>query len=134
MNLDDATELLAFHAGLHQSSKRNVPSLFDALDSNVQVEESTEDALGILNELNILFNGEIPSESTTSINEFPRRLVYAVSELIGFAHKTATHNKDPKAAEQAARAALRIEIAWSAVLAGDIDDLLDHVAGEEPYN
>ena len=46
----------------------------------------------------------------------------------------AAHSKDAKAAVRANRAALRIEIAWSAVLAGDIDDLLDHVAAQEPYN
>ncbi|NNF64214.1 MAG: hypothetical protein HKN07_08120 [Acidimicrobiia bacterium] len=81
------------------------------------------DCLDVLVKLNHELNGELPSAGFDCGPELPRSLVYSISEIIRMIRECRT--------DDANRAAWRIETAWLAVLAGDIDDILEHVAGEE---
>jgi len=62
---------------------------------------------------------------------FDRRLVYAVSEILRILE--ATPNTSPKLRDCLENARWKIHTAWDAVLSGDIDDVLKHIAEEEHF-
>jgi hypothetical protein len=83
-----------------------------------------------LETLNRELNGEIPSESTGSADVVPTDVAYAVAEvtrmLRDYADKGGALHPST-----GLREAWLIETAWLAVLAGDIDDLQQHLNKEE---
>jgi hypothetical protein len=76
--------------------------------------------------LNHEINGLVPSASSAAEKEdaqFPRKLVYAITEIIGL-----LRDADTLPDTEISRAHRHIAFAWSAVLAGDIDDVRAEIA------
>lgn len=93
------------------------------------------EVLACLAELNNVWNGAVPSETTRdeAIGHLDRQVVYSVNMIISDAiayalHCTATAPTS-RAAEvrTAEQLAFAVSCAWDAVLAGDIDDLREHL-------
>jgi hypothetical protein len=79
-----------------------------------------DDLLDVMQSLNVEINGETPSESVlVASGDIPRAAAYAVSEV-------ATRLR----ARQQPDAAWVADLAWNAILAGDIDDIRLHVQQE----
>jgi hypothetical protein len=111
-----------------------VPSISDCTGSQGSADglgEALADLLAILARLNHELNGTTPSESTDSATEIPRDLAYAVAEITRLLRDAS--DKPPGSPDTAAFAnvAWLSETAWAAVLAGDIDDLMEHVDLEQ---
>jgi hypothetical protein len=70
-------------------------------------------------------NGATPSEQLKGEDSIPIVLVYAVTEALRFLRERAPGDNSVR------RLAWRSETAWSAVLAGDIDDIEEHIQQEE---
>jgi hypothetical protein len=99
---------------------------------SADLERAVSDCLLALASLNAELNGEVPSSSSPDDRQdLPRSLVYAVIEVARMLRASQDHATDTSAATRLGRAAWRIETAWSAVLAGDIDDLGEHLKHEE---
>jgi hypothetical protein len=61
----------------------------------------------------------------------PSTLVYAITEVIRMSRDKQEGATNESERETLARAAWRAETGWSAVLAGDIDDIRTHLLEEE---
>ena len=131
MKQSAATLALRYHAGLDQQASARTPSLADLLWRKEPPEEALDDVLRILEALNLEANGAVPSESATHEQCFPRALIYAVTEVIWLLREAANQAGNATATRDLNKAARRIELAWSAVLAGDIDNLTEHIAEED---
>jgi hypothetical protein len=86
-----------------------------------QIETATADFIEALDEYNRSLNGAVPSAGVgdpAGEDAVSRRAAYAVAEA-------ARMLRDAGAADCASR----VDIAWASVLAGDIDDIREHVAG-----
>jgi len=69
--------------------------------------------------LNVEINGDSPSESVgLAADDIPRAVAYAISEIT-----SRLRVRDEAAASM-------VDVAWNAVLAGDIDDVRVHVQQE----
>lgn len=121
---------IRYHAGLQQALDLDVPSLAELLWKKLPADESVRDVIHTLQILNTELNGEIPSESSQREQNIPRSVVYGVSEIIRLTRNAAERLQD-EALLQFARS---IEIGWSAVLAGDIDNIMLHITEEENAN
>ena len=122
---------LLHHAGLAEDSTSVVQSLAELLWKKAEVRGAVDDILRILQDLNIEVNGLVPSESCNKEQNFPRVLVYAVTEITRQLRQSATKAESDSARTGLGKAARQIEVAWSAVLTGDVDSLIDQIAGEE---
>jgi len=58
-------------------------------------------------------------------------LVYAISEILRLLREFRENGGASAEQRSATRFEREIEIAWSAVLSGDVDDLREHVSEEE---
>jgi len=89
-----------------------------------QMEAATADFIDALDDFNCVLNGPRPSSGLRDAGRrsdvLPVRVAYAVAEAVRML-------RDASAAD----CAWRVEAAWLAVLAGDIDDVPQHVALEE---
>jgi hypothetical protein len=84
------------------------------------IEAATTDFISALDEYNRDLNGQVPSASVDSGDDSISRVVaYAVAEVARMLR-----------ANGSVGPALRVETAWLAVLAGDIDDIGAHLAEE----
>jgi hypothetical protein len=93
-----------------------------------QLGEAVSDFLAAMQRLNIELNGDLPSGAAAGKAEsVPRDVAYAVSEVARMLRADAD---DARAAEVASTAARQVDAAWSAVLAGDIDDIEAHLVDE----
>jgi len=122
---------LAWHAEL---SSRPVDAVCAPLVSVLITEcvanqrrESLSDLVQTLDRLNRQLNGETPSEQTSGAESIPRRLVYALAEISRLLHDAATASGGRSDLREAS---WQIDQAWSAILAGDIDDLGQHLTDE----
>lgn len=93
--------------------------------ANERLADAVEDVIDALSELNFQSNGSVPSESLVGVDAFPRSLIYAITEILRMLRELSSDRPD------AVRAESLIAMAWSAILAGDIDDLKRHLADEE---
>jgi hypothetical protein len=116
----DAVERLRRHA-LGNADGTTV-SEATATGDRSQIEAATADFIDALGEYNHSLNGAVPSAGAAEAagdEVVSRGAAYAVAEA-------ARMLRDAGAAD----CARQIDIAWSAVLAGDIDDIREHVALE----
>jgi hypothetical protein len=81
--------------------------------------------------LNLELNGVRPSDGLVDEEGIPRSLAYAISEVIGMLRGCAERREGGEERRILERFAWRAETAWSAVLAGDIDDLHQHLEDTE---
>jgi len=93
--------------------------------------DSVADCLNTLAALNRELNGELPSSGAVRAADVPRKLVYAMTEIVRMIRECWQQAGDQEAAGVLARAAWRVETAWSAVVAGDVEDIPKHIEEEE---
>jgi hypothetical protein len=67
-------------------------------------------------------DGAIPSETPYGADQIPRTLAYAIAEIVRMLREQPTSSA----------AASTVESAWAAIVAGDIDDLREHLKLESP--
>ena len=112
----DTISLLRWHAGL-QDDALDPESVSGATASGQRVGDAVTGFLLVLQRVNRERNGSRPSERLgVASDDVPRDVAYAVSEVTRMLR-----------AAEAQDAAGRVDTAWNAVLAGDIDDLAEHV-------
>jgi hypothetical protein len=118
----DTTQRLRWHAGLEQAPAGFPPTIADCTRPTklgARLEDALTDFVATLERLNHELNGETPSQTTSGATEIPRAVAYAISEVDRILRDAG-----------AAQAAWRVETAWSAILAGDIDLLQQHLTEE----
>lgn len=124
-----------WHAGFDEKNSEGAPSIASATWPRGRFtrdfQRALEDCINSFIPLNEELNGDVPSTSTVHSQDVPRALVYALTEIIRMIRECADGAGDENDANAFARAAWRVEAAWSAVLAGDIDDILKHLEQEE---
>jgi hypothetical protein len=129
---------LRWHAGLDDacSATGALPSIASATwprgRVNSGLDRALADFLSTLSVLNREVNGQVPSSGeSVHLSDLPRGLVYSVTDVIGKLRECQAHASNGQDGEWFGRAAWRVEAAWSAVLAGDIDDIEKHLDDEE---
>jgi len=119
---DSTVTRLRQHAGLEPSS--GAPTVSAATVEPVDARglaEAVSDFLAQLDLLNHELNGAEPSARTSGKAEtISTSVAYAVAEVARMLREA-----------EASREAWQVETGWLAVLAGDIDDVRQHVAEEE---
>lgn len=123
---------LRWHAGLADEPPSAAgPSVSSCIDWAGKVDQHIQaaaaDFLEALSAFNFELNGPRPSDSTTGSDSVPRDVAYAVAEVVRILRGVAGTGTGPEAATEAA---WTIETGWRAILAGDIDDIRQHVAEE----
>ena len=109
------------HAGFDQTASEPLTvSTATTGRSASEIEAATADFLASLDAYNRELNGATPSETALAADVVPRNVAYAVGEVVRMLRES-----------EAERCAWQVETAWLAVLAGDIDDLKEHVILEE---
>jgi hypothetical protein len=94
--------------------------LYEREPTQKEFDAAMTDLLQTLRALNVELNGSTPSGAASERSgEIPRTVAYAVSEISDRLRR--------KNRPEAARA---VDIAWNAVLAGDIGDIATHVRDE----
>jgi hypothetical protein len=91
-------------------------SIAHALARGRGVDAARADVLGTRQQLNAEMNGSDPSEGFGDEDALPRSLVYAVAEVRRML-RDERHDED----------AWAVDTDWLAVLAGDVDDIAEHV-------
>ena len=126
---DTTFRRLRWHAGIEEmSAGDSMPSissciLHRAVDTS-KLEGALSDFVATLEVLNHELNGKVPSEHVSlEAPPLPTTLVYAITEVIRLLRDSQATAADEIEQRTIGRAAWRAETAWSAVLAGDIDDI-----------
>lgn len=114
----ETLRLLRWHAGL-DGDALDPSSVSGASATRAGQDVAVAACLHALDALNHELNGLLPSTSDTGDDAVPRSVAYAVAEIARILR--ASGDED---------GAWQVDTAWSAVLAGDIDDIPAHVAGE----
>lgn len=125
---------LRWHAGLvDQDALPGVMPIAACLASPAasrdDVEVAMTDLLAAMSRLNFELNSSTPSQSGTAETAIPRATAYAVAEIARML-RDAGEREAPFVPDWSS-AAWRVETAWLAVLAGDVDDLEAHIREEE---
>lgn len=135
MITDRTISRLRWHAGLDETGKTDGLSSIASntwpkgrLTPNFQ--KAVTDCLDTLVILNREINGDVPSSSSVWAKDLPRSLVYAMTEITRMIRNSQEQAQDQNDANALSRAVKQLETAWSAVLAGDIDNILEHIAQE----
>ena len=119
---DEIISRLRWHAGL-EGAHHAAPSIADCTGpagAADRLDEALGDLLEALAQLNRELNGPIPSATTDGADQIPRPLVYAVAEITRMLREQPDYDD----------AAWSVDTAWAAILAGDIDDLDEHLHNE----
>lgn len=118
-----AAQRLLWHAGLADGPEDARSSLDKCLASRdfsgPRLAGAMDDLIDTLQRLNIELNGDPPSESGPGAVSVSRKVAYAVTEITRALRE-----------EAQADAAWKVDVAWNAILAGDIDDINSHINGE----
>lgn len=118
-----STERIRRHAGLNQLDDEAALTVSAATDSGspAEVEAATADLVDALDSFNRELNGESPSKTSSGQSDVVARgVAYAVAEAARMLRESGAEHS-----------AWVVDTAWLAVLAGDIDDVREHVALEE---
>jgi hypothetical protein len=118
----ETSERLGRHAGLVATERGTWVDelLYEREPTQEEFDAAMTDLLQTLQALNVELNGSTPSGAASEgSDQVPRTVAYAVSEI---SDRLRRRNR-PEAAQA-------VDIAWNAVLAGDIDDIATHVRYE----
>ena len=128
-------ERLRGHAGLKESNSVDIPFISECTwprgRVNANLESSFADFISTLDDLNRELNGEFPPSSTSKASDIPRDVVYAVTEIIRMLRESLDDAESQREVTWFGRAVWFAEVAWSAVLSGDIDDIGRYLHEEE---
>lgn len=139
MTIEDVRDRLTHHANLPCAISEEESFCFLIWNAKrtrkaVDLSAAFRDIVGCLETLNKLWNGPVPSETPREriLTCVDRRIAYLVSEVMTGAAEyvaMAATSSDTTSTDASSRAmiAYGINCAWSAVLAGDIDDLQEHL-------
>jgi hypothetical protein len=112
------------HAGLEESESP-LPTVSSCLPERGRIGQlgvALADLMATLGRLNHELNGAVPSEAVGDPGRvIPGSVAYAVAEVSRMLRRGGDTEREAHA----------VDTAWLAVLAGDVDDVLEHVAGEE---
>lgn len=126
---------LRWHAGLQKGMSEDVPSIASSTWPSGQLvqglQEALVDCLRTLGSLNQELNSQASLAEGVHASDVPRSVAYAVTEIVRIIRDCQNDAQDQNDAAVLGRAAWRVETAWSAVLAGDVDDIEKHVEQEE---
>jgi hypothetical protein len=117
-----ATERLRWHAGLDDRTFDETALTVSAATVRgrpAEVEAATADFVDALDSFNRELNGESPSSELSGLDVVPVGVAYAVAEVARMLRDSGANHS-----------AWVVETAWLAVLAGDVDDVREHVALE----
>lgn len=135
MTSEESLKLLRWHAGLESGGGRGGRSIAACTwprgKASQDLENAVADCVSALALLNVELNGATPSSTAVRIAVLPRGLVYAMAEIARMLRDGEKQASDPEHGSRLSAAASKIETAWLAVLAGDIDDIQEHVEQEE---
>ena len=111
------------HAGIPEADESGGPTIsgttYEAIDPG-KSKAAIADFVDALEALNHELNGVVPSEvRAADDNDVPRDVAYAVAEASRMLREAGCEH-----------GAWRVETAWLAVIAGDIDDVVEHVDEE----
>lgn len=129
---DEVAERLRRHAGLEdvtQPTNYSVSSSIrwdGAVDSNLHA--ALADVIDVLAQLNLELNGERPSNSVEGASSIRRDVVYAVAEIVRLLRDARGSGDQIVVISDGVWS---IETAWRAILAGDIDDIHEHLVEEQ---
>jgi hypothetical protein len=122
MGNPDTTRRLRWHAGLIDLPDSEAPTVAGCTwptgERSPKLGGAVADFIGALQALNHELNGIVPSNSMSGADTVSRGAAYAVAEVIRMLEENG----------EAQHERWMVETAWLAVLAGDIDDLDEHIA------
>jgi hypothetical protein len=129
----DTTHWMRWHAGFEdRETGAHAISVAACLGTpNASADDlgkAVSDLLQAMTRVNVELNGDVPSESTVAGEAVPRAVAYAVAEIDRMLREAV--DRAPTLSSEASLGAWRLETAWLAILAGDVDDLLGHLANE----
>jgi hypothetical protein len=119
---ESASDLIKRHAGIGDSATNNARTVSAATERGDAdgIDAAAVDLVTALAEFNHELNGPSPSAETGAPSDrVERQVVYAIAESLRMLGEA-----------DAVQRAEDVESAWLAVLAGDIDDVAEHVAIE----
>ena len=123
---------LCWHAGLSEGGGQDVPSVASTTwpegHLNPGFRDAMKDCLKVISALNFELNH--PGAGVSDM-ELPRVVAYAVVTITLMIRDSQYHSLDQHEAAVLDRFAWRIEAAWAAVLAGDIEDIEEILILEE---
>lgn len=126
---------LRWHAGLEHAGDPLTASVSACTSPDGalagRLDAAVADFLKTLGQVNKELHGPVPSESSRRVDSVPIRVAYAVSEVVRLLREHSASRAQVAPHEAASREAWLVDVAWSAVLAGDIDNLEEHLAHEE---
>jgi len=132
---DATTARLCWHAGIGGPAVVDGTSVASCTwhpkQISSQLDTAVQDFTRTLATLNHELNGSVPSRGGEREDAVPRNLTYAVTEVLRMIRELGRRTVPVGERERIERAAWRAETAWSAVLAGDIDSIEEHLALEE---
>jgi hypothetical protein len=123
---------LRWHTGLEEGADVGVGSVSECTtptksEKPDDLETAVADVVATLEVLNHELNGKLPSETiTTAPTLISTDVAYALAEIVRMLRDYEARTGDGSGAE----AAWMVDTAWVAVLAGDIDDVKEHLADE----
>lgn len=97
---------------------------------SIDLMPSVAHLMGELQKANLFINGPVPSETIRPDTDVPRQLAYAVSNLITQCIELAASEKRSTNPKEFVAWAWKLSCAWDGVLAGDIDDVVEHAEVE----
>lgn len=131
---DNLISRLRWHAGLEDLSGQSLPSLaactWPANGLQGSLDGAVDDVVETLSVINHQMNGAVPSETNIADANVSVRLVYAIAEIQRMLRIFRESSESSDTQRWARRMERSIEIAWNGILAGDIDNLKDHVSDE----
>lgn len=129
-----AVDEILWHAGLNKPLDiENMANLSIELwqpSSKARLEAAFDSLMRSLSRLNTELNGVVPSESAQRNGTIPSRLAYAVAEIGRMSREARDKVASPIFRDLIDGKLRRMEVAWLAVLAGDIDDIKGHLEEE----
>ncbi|NJL26805.1 MAG: hypothetical protein HC897_02460 [Thermoanaerobaculia bacterium] len=127
-------EWARWHAGLIELKDEGVPSMADCLWNKSELSARLPlvgaNVIQLFETINFEFNGPTPSEVIKKEHFLPRALVYAIAEILSMLRIYREGEDDPALVSLLAHVLRQLETAWCAVLAGDIDDITEHLEQE----
>lgn len=125
MTEGDTSGWLLWHAGFAERQGATTPSVWEATKAgdSEALDAALDDLVAAFVALNRDLNGDAPSATVGPGSDVPRQAAVAVSEIGQLLRR--------QSGAVAARAVWIVDAAWDAVLAGDIDDLPEHLKLEE---